>query len=118
MNNIRISPNFLLREFECKDGTHQVRIDSRLLQKLQALRDKVGRPVVILSGYRNPAHNKAVGGSPGSQHLLGRAADIVVSGYSVQKLAEISREIGFTGIGIYNSFVHVDVRGKAVTWKG
>jgi len=118
MNNIKISANFFLREFECKDGEHQVRIDSRLLQKLQVLRDKVGRPVIILSGYRNPSYNRKVGGSPGSRHLLGKAADIVVPGYSVEELARISREIGFTGIGLYNSFVHVDVREKEATWQG
>lgn len=117
MNNVKISTNFLLREFECRDGEHQVRLDSRLLQKLQALRDKVGRPVIILSGYRNSSYNKRVGGSPGSQHLLGKAADIVVQGCSVEELARISREIGFTGIGLYDSFVHVDVRAKEATWQ-
>lgn len=46
---------------------------------LQPLRDKLGKPVVITSGFRSPALNKAVGGSPNSQHMKGEAVDIRVS---------------------------------------
>ena len=47
---------------------------------LEPLRVKLGRPVVITSGYRSPALNRAVGGSPTSHHLQGRAADLIVPG--------------------------------------
>lgn len=43
---------------------------------LQPVRDQFG-PVTVTSGYRSPAVNKAVGGSPRSQHLRGEAADFV-----------------------------------------
>ncbi len=44
---------------------------------LDPLRQAWGRPIAVTSGYRCPQLNKAVGGVPGSQHLLGQAADIV-----------------------------------------
>ena len=110
INNIRVAPNFLLREFACKDGSHQVVLHRELLERLQALRDMLGRPVIINSGYRNPAHNAAVGGSPNSYHLRGMAADIRVSGMSPAQLAATARRAGFRGIITYATFVHVDVR--------
>ncbi len=113
INNIRVAPNFLLREFECQDGSHQVVLQHReLLERLQALRDALGRPVIINSGYRNPAHNAAVGCSPTSYHLRGMAADIRVPGMSPQALAGAARLAGFRGIITYNAFVHVDVELK------
>ncbi len=81
-----------------------------LLDRLQALRDALGRPVIINSGYRNPAHNAAVGGSPTSYHLRGMGADIRVPGISPQALADAARQVGFRGIIAYATFVHVDVR--------
>ncbi len=112
INNIRVAPNFLLREFECTDGSHQVVLHRVLLERLQALRNTLGRPVIINSGYRNPTHNEAVGGSPNSYHLRGMAADIRVPGMSPQALAGAARLAGFRGIITYNTFVHVDVELK------
>lgn len=48
------------------------------IEVLQPLRDYLGKPVVISSGYRSSEVNKAVGGVRGSQHLRGEAADIHV----------------------------------------
>ena len=110
INNIRVAPNFLLRELECKDGSRQVVLHRELLERLQLLREVLGRPVIINSGYRNLAHNKAVGGSPNSYHLQGMAADIRVPGVSPAALAGAARKTGFRGIIIYANFVHVDVR--------
>ena len=50
---------------------------------LDPLREALGRPVVVSSGYRSPRVNRAVGGSASSQHVLGQAADITVPGMSV-----------------------------------
>ena len=47
---------------------------------LQPLRDYLGEPVIINSGYRCPALNMAVNGRTSSQHLRGMAADINVKG--------------------------------------
>lgn len=118
MNNIQVSKNFKLKEFQCKDGNFQVRLDSRLLKKLQELRDQVARPLIIDSGYRTREYNKKLGGSPNSQHLLGRAADIRIPPLSPEEVARIAETIGFGGIGIYKTFVHVDVRDGRARWKG
>lgn len=110
INNIRVAPNYLLREFECRDGSHQVVLHRELLERLQALRDALGRPVIINSGYRNREHNAAVGGSPDSYHLQGMAADIRVPGLTPQAIAKAARQAGFRGIILYSTFIHVDVR--------
>ncbi len=89
-----------------------------LLEGLQRLRDLAGRPVVITSGYRNKSHNDRVGGSPTSRHLTGEAADIKIAGLHPDEVAQLAREAGFTGIGIYKNFLHVDVRPEPVTWRG
>ncbi|MDW7660600.1 MAG: D-Ala-D-Ala carboxypeptidase family metallohydrolase [Bacillota bacterium] len=118
MNNIRISPNFILREFQCKDGSHQVAIHHQLLEKLQQLRDMAQKPVLITSGYRNPSHNAKVCGSSTSRHLTGEAADIQIPGLHPDEVAQLAVAAGFTGIGIYDSFTHVDVRPVPVRWRG
>ncbi len=118
MNNINLSNNFTLREFACKDGSHQVAIHSELLERLQRLRDLAGKPITITSGYRNTSHNKAVGGSPTSRHLLGQAADIQIPGLHPDEVAQMAKQAGFSGIGIYPTFTHVDIRPNPTTWKG
>jgi len=110
LNNIRIAPNFLLREFQCKDGSHQVVLYSGLLQRLQRLRELVARPLIISSGYRNPQHNRRVGGAPDSLHLRGMAADIFVRGMPPPVLADKARRVGFDRIIVYDSFLHVEAR--------
>lgn len=83
-----------------------------LLEKLDQLRERVGAPIIVTSGYRCPVHNANVGGVPNSQHVLGTAADIVCDAVSVNELADLAAEIGFDGIGRYydDCFVHVDCR--------
>ncbi len=118
MYNIKISNNFTLQEFACKDGSHQVTLHHQLLAKLQHLRDLAGKPVIITSGYRNPSYNKNVGGRPTSRHLTGEASDIQISGMHPDEVAHLAKQVGFTGIGIYKSFIHVDIRPIPTTWKG
>ena len=118
MNNIQVAENFILREFQCRDGSFQVVLHSRLLGRLQALRSALGRPVYITSGYRNPRHNARVGGAPDSLHVRGMAADIRVPGITPGALAQAAREAGFNGIGIYDAFLHVDIREHPATWRG
>ena len=118
MNNIQLTANFNMREFQCKDGSRQVVISSHLLAKLQGLRNLVKRPVVITSAYRNRSHNSAVGGATNSRHLTGEAADIKIEGLYPDEVAQLAESIGFTGIGIYRSFTHVDVRPTPARWNG
>ena len=96
-----LSRSFRAKEFACKDGTDPLFVDSELVQVLQAIRDHFGAPVVITSGYRTAAHNRAVGGAVYSQHQYGRAADIRVSGVPVEQLAAYAETLlpGTGGIG-------------------
>ncbi|MDW7678467.1 MAG: D-Ala-D-Ala carboxypeptidase family metallohydrolase [Bacillota bacterium] len=118
MNDIWISSNFRLKEFECNDGSHQVALTKALLEKLQRLRELAEAPVVVTSGYRNASHNARVGGSPTSRHLSGEAADIRIPGLHPDEVAQLAVAAGFTGIGIYAGFTHVDVRPVPARWRG
>jgi len=118
INNFQLSDHFWLYEFECKDGSHQVVVDDKLIELLQKLRDRIGKPLIINSGYRNPEHNKRVGGSSNSQHLYGKAVDVSTNNLDITptELAQLAKEIGFDGIGIYRNRVHMDVRGYPAFW--
>lgn len=110
---MKITPNFDKNEFVCKCGCGQNKINERLVERLQVLRYKVGRPVNVTSGYRCPKHSINVGGSYSDAHTLGFAADIYVNGLSAIELARIAEDLGFGGIGIINSTcVHVDIRDE------
>jgi hypothetical protein len=61
---------------------------------LDPLREKLGSPVVISSGYRSPAVNAKVGGAASSQHCKGEAADIVCPGRTVKEVVALIRELG------------------------
>ncbi len=84
------------------------------------IRERVGGPLALSSAYRCPEHNAAVGGVPGSLHLEGSAADILLpDGFTVDELATIAAECGGKGIGRYHAagFVHVDIREEAAGWE-
>ena len=95
------------------------------LRIVDDLRAALEKPCRILSSYRSPAYNKAVGGAALSQHLEFNALDIVFDGVSPQRvydrLIEWRKSGKFIGgIGLYPSsgFVHIDTRGRNATWKG
>ena len=98
---------------------------SALVQNvLDPLREAVGKPVKVTSGYRSPAVNKAVGGVATSQHVKGQAADVQVSGISPGKLIELMRKhrIQFDqAIDEYDSWLHVswreNPRGEALKYR-
>lgn len=80
-------------------GCHQV---------LQPLRNHIGVPITITSGYRSAEVNKAVGGVPSSQHLDGCAADCVVpSSVFTKALDYITRYLPFDQLLVGKSFFHV-----------
>ena len=75
--------NFRIQEFECRCGCEmppevEANIEALVSNVLDPLRDEYGKPIYVNSGYRCEKHNKAVGGVPKSQHMLGQAADISV----------------------------------------
>ena len=95
------------------------------LRIVDALRGHLGKPCRILSSYRSPEYNRAVGGAPQSQHLQFNALDItfdgVRSGIVYAVLQAWRKEGKFTGgLGFYPSsgFVHIDTRGSNATWQG
>lgn len=117
--NSLLTPNFKVKEFACKDGTDEILIDTQLMWLLQYIRDIYGKPVTINSAYRTPAHNKKVGGATNSQHVYGRAADIVVKGVTSSEVYKTAdRIVTFGGVGKYNTFIHVDTRGTKARWEG
>lgn len=92
-----------------------------LVKALDALCDGLGYPVVILSCHRNARYNAAVNGVPGSQHLLFQAADFVARKGSPDDWYNAARDLRDSGqfrggLGLYDGFVHLDVRGTNVDW--
>ena len=115
----KVSKNFRLREFASKDGADEVLIDDDLLTLLEAIPSEAGdKAITINSGYRSPAHNKAVGGVSNSQHVKGTAADIVVEDTDPLTVGQIAEYIlgNRGGTGVYQTFTHVDTRANRSRW--
>ena len=115
-----LTKNFSRHEFACH-CCGKVKIDMRLVEALQKLRDLAGVPIKVVSGYRCPKHNAEVGGAKNSYHLRGMAADIIIQGLDVFKMALLAEQIDefrFGGLGIYpeQGFIHVDVRPHRARW--
>lgn len=112
--NEKVGKHFTVREFACKDGSQVVFIDDHLVSILDILRNQVGKPVYINSGYRTPTRNKAVGGAKYSYHMRGQAADIRIEGMTAKEIAKKLDKIipSECGIITYNTWVHIDTRTK------
>lgn len=112
--NKKVGKHFKVKEFACKDGSQVVFIDSYLVSILDILRNEVGKPVIINSGYRTPSRNKEVGGAKYSYHMRGMAADIRINGMSAKEIANKLNKIvpDECGIIVYNTWVHIDTRAK------
>ena len=124
----QLTKNFHIDEFACNDGTavpseFYVNV-LELAENLQELRDQIGKPIKIISGYRHPAYNKKIGGARKSQHMAAMAADIKVKGIGADKLAVIIEKaiaagvMEKGGVGRYPAFTHYDIRGKNARWGG
>lgn len=110
--NTSLGRYFKVKEFACKDRSPVVFIDEYLWTTLSILRTKIGKPVIITSGYRTPEWNKKCDGAKYSYHIRGMAADIRVDGMSAKELANKLNAIvpDECGIIVYKSWVHFDVR--------
>jgi zinc D-Ala-D-Ala carboxypeptidase len=108
--------NFSPAEIACR-GSGSLRINEEALDKLQALRDRLGKPLIVRSAYRSPAHNRAVGGALRSKHLDGTAFDIAMTNHDPVAFEEAARAVGFKGFGFYprSGFMHIDL-GPARQW--
>lgn len=69
---------------------------------LQPIRDKLGKPIIVSSGYRCPEVNKLVGGKSNSQHLTGCACDFTVKGMTVDQVYEFIKNSGVS----YDQLIH------------
>ena len=113
-----LSDNFKVKEFACNDGSDTVLISDELVGLLQNIRNHFGAAVTINSAYRTESYNKKIGGATKSQHVNGTAADIVVKGATPLEVAQYVEHImpDSGGIGVYQSFTHVDVRTSRSRW--
>lgn len=117
---VKVSEHFMSTEFDSKGGypdEEYTLIDLDHVSNLEKLRAKMGTSCQINSGYRSPTHNKAEGGATLSRHVAGDATDVVFKGKTPEEVAKAAEELGFGGIGIYDTFTHVDSRpGKKARW--
>ena len=129
------SPHLTWAELACHDAArtpYPVRWRQsrarRLVTMFEAIRHACGdRPLRVLSGYRTPAHNRAVGGARHSQHVEGRTIDLAPPrGWSVKRFHAVVRTVAreddprIGAVGYYRWGVHVDIRsrraGRLVAW--
>jgi hypothetical protein len=109
-------PNFSPAEIACR-GTGQLKLVPEALDKLQALRERLGKPLILRSAYRSLEHNRAVGGAPASKHMDGTAFDIAMANHDPVAFETAARAVGFLGFGYYprSGFMHIDL-GPARIW--
>ena len=92
------------------------------LRVVDQLRAHFGKPIVLLSSYRSPAYNAAIdGAATKSFHMRFQALDIAVAGKTPRQVFEVLKDWRDAGrfkggLGLYNSFVHIDTRGSNATW--
>ena len=123
---MKITAHFDIDEFNCSDGSEMpLEVFNNVVQvaeNLEVLRAHFNTPININSAYRSPVHNRKVGGSETSQHLGGKAVDIVMKGISPSEVAdaiEFLIECGLMkegGLGRYDTFTHYDIRGTKARW--
>lgn len=123
---MNLTKNFKKEEFDSKDGARMpndvLNNVQELAKNVQIIRDYVGVPLTINSGYRSPEHNKAVGGVANSEHVKGKASDLSSKQITPNKLYDTilkliaDGKIYNGGVGIYNTFVHYDIGGKGRRW--
>lgn len=115
----KVSDHFKLREFKCNDNSRVVVLNDELVSILEKARQHFGKAIKINSGYRTVAYNSTLkNSSPDSQHTHGNAADIVVVGVNPIDVYNYfnSSYPDTYGVGIYNTFVHIDVRPDKARW--
>ena len=101
---------FDLSDFDCKE-TGNNEMDHTFLKELDELRRQCGFPFNISSGYRDPSHSEERDKAKPGAHSDGIAADIkVANGAQRYIIAQKAIGMGFSGIGVSKSFVHVDMR--------
>lgn len=115
----KISKNFTVEEFSCNCGCGQLFIDNKLVNMMQTFRDRLNIPIKINCVNRCEKHNAEIpNSSQNSLHLKGSACDFSVPGFSAKELQVSvlhSDDIFTGGIGMYDTFMHIDT-GKKRSW--
>ena len=123
---MKVTANFSKQEFDCSDGTEMpLQVFNNVIElaeNLEVLRAHFNAPITINSAWRTATYNRKVGGAVNSQHLSGKASDVVVSGVPPEEVAnaiEFLIECGLMkegGVGRYDTFTHYDIRGTKARW--
>jgi zinc D-Ala-D-Ala carboxypeptidase len=103
---------FRPEEFDSPDapGSGKLLMEEGLILRLDSIRQKIGRPMRVVSGYRTQDRNKLVGGVDSSAHVRGYAADIAASNSKDRMLlVDYALKEGISRIGVGAAFVHLDV---------
>jgi len=112
----RFSPELMAcKQGKCEHCGGSLEIDSQFMDRLSAMREEYGKPLIEVSGYRCPKHNSHVS-STGEKgpHTTGRAIDINIWRGNAYELNALAPAYGFTGIGVRQSggyggrFIHLD----------
>ena len=121
-----MTKNFSIEEFNCNDGSEMpINIYHNMVKvanQLQILRNYLGKPIQINSAWRSEEYNASIGGVKDSQHIMGRAADIVVRDLTSTEVYNTIEELIEKGdmlqggLGLYDTFVHYDIRGERARW--
>lgn len=118
-------PNFTPWEFRCRDRENksfkgpyaeQIKVDLRLVERLQKARKLIGKPITITSAYRTPSYNDHIVGAKSSRHILGHAADVSVKDIAGEVLAHFMYMSGFRRVGLAQTWCHVDVGPGEAYW--
>lgn len=116
----KLSKNFNVYEFRCGIGSPcscpTTLIDEKLVEYLQKIRDHFGKEIHITSAYRCASYNAKIGGAYGSRHTKGQACDFYIEGVTPLEIAQYAESIGIKGIGLYDTFVHIDTRAYKSFW--
>lgn len=116
--DVQLSTHFNSKEFACKDGSRIIFISDELLEVLEEIREHFNKPITINSGYRTIAYNKKVGGVTNSKHCMGLASDIKITGVTPREIYSYIDSLypNIYGLGLYDTFVHIDVRHTKARW--
>lgn len=119
----QLSTHFNTDEFschcECKTPTL---VDVELIRKLDRMRELLGKPLKITSGYRCSRQQQKLRDDGRhtaisvSTHERGMAADLFCANVTGYELAQIAEQAGFTSIGTAKTWIHVDTRGDLRRW--
>jgi zinc D-Ala-D-Ala carboxypeptidase len=102
--------HFKESEFDCKH-TGRNDMSPEFLERIDRLRGACGFPFTITSGYRDASHPEESHKAKGGTHTQGIAADVqITNGADRYTIVQTALQLGFTGIGVAKTFVHVDLR--------